>query len=61
MLERHCLPVPHTANAEAYASFHELVSVLATGNEPLIGMSLLDGYDIRIQAVEGGLVSIEHL
>jgi clan AA aspartic protease len=28
---------------------------------PLIGMQLLRGYDLRIQAIEGGLVTIESL
>ncbi len=28
---------------------------------PLIGMGLLRGYDLRIQAIEGGLVTIEAL
>jgi clan AA aspartic protease len=28
---------------------------------PLIGMRLLRGYDLRIQAIEGGLVTIETL
>lgn len=28
---------------------------------PLIGMQLLRGYDLRIQAIEGGLVAIEAL
>ena len=28
---------------------------------PLIGMRLLRGYDLRIQAIEGGLVTIEAL
>ena len=29
--------------------------------DPLVGMSLLYGYDLRIQAVEGGTVTIEAL
>ncbi len=29
--------------------------------DPLVGMSLLYGYDLRIQAVEGGAVTIETL
>jgi clan AA aspartic protease len=29
--------------------------------EPLVGMSLLHGYDLRIQAVAGGIVTIEAL
>jgi hypothetical protein len=28
---------------------------------PLIGMRLLRGYDLRIQTIEGGLVTIEAL
>jgi clan AA aspartic protease len=28
---------------------------------PLVGMQLLRGYDLRIQAIEGGLVTIEAL
>jgi clan AA aspartic protease len=28
---------------------------------PLIGMQLLRGYDLRVQAIEGGLVTIEAL
>jgi hypothetical protein len=28
---------------------------------PLIGMQLLRGYDLRIQAIEGGAVTIEAL
>lgn len=34
------------------------VNVLAMEGAPLLGMSLLEGYDIQIQAVEGGLVTI---
>jgi hypothetical protein len=30
-------------------------------NVPLIGMQLLRGYDLRIQAIEGGSVTIEAL
>ena len=33
----------------------------ATDASPLVGMGLLYGHDIRIQAVEGGLVTIETL
>jgi clan AA aspartic protease len=29
--------------------------------DPLVGMGLLYGYDLRIQAVEGGIVAIEAL
>jgi clan AA aspartic protease len=35
------------------------VKVLAMEGAPLLGMSLLEGHDIQIQAVEGGLVTIE--
>ena len=37
------------------------VDVLELEGAPLLGMSLLDGYDVRIQAIEGGLVTIERL
>lgn len=37
------------------------VEVLATGAEPLLGTSLLDGYDVGIQFTDGGLVTIESL
>ena len=39
----------------------EAMIKVAIGNEPLIGMSLLYGYDLRIQAIEGGTVTIESL
>ena len=35
------------------------VEVDACNYEPLIGMSLIEGHELRIQAVEGGLVTIE--
>ena len=37
------------------------IEVLEMDGALLVGMSLLDGYDIRIEAVEGGLVSIERI
>ena len=37
------------------------IPVNATDSEPLIGMALLEGYDLHIQVVEGGAVSIESL
>ncbi len=33
----------------------------ATDTGPLVGMGLLYGHDVRIQPVEGGLVTIEAL
>lgn len=37
------------------------VRVLATGERPLVGTALLDGYELVIQFTEGGLVTIEEL
>lgn len=37
------------------------VLVLAMGRRPLLGMSLLDGYELNVQCADGGLVSIEPL
>lgn len=37
------------------------VEVLAVEGPPLLGMTLIDGHDLRLQAVEGGLVTIERL
>lgn len=37
------------------------ILVEAAGTEPLIGMGLLYGHDIRIRAVDGGDVTIEAL
>lgn len=37
------------------------VTVLEAGSSPLAGMALLAGYDIRIQVVDGGSVTIEAL
>ena len=38
-----------------------IVEIDAVDTDPLIGMGLLYGYDIRIQVVEGGSVTIEAL
>jgi hypothetical protein len=35
--------------------------VLETDGDALVGMSLLYGYDVRLQVVEGGSVTIEAL
>lgn len=37
------------------------IDVLELEGAPLLGMSLLDGYDVHIQAVDGGLITIERL
>lgn len=37
------------------------IDVLAIGNEPLVGMSLLEGSDVGLQVIDGGLVTIEPL
>ena len=37
------------------------VRALATGSIPLIGMGLLEGHELNIQAIEGGLVSVDAL
>jgi predicted aspartyl protease len=37
------------------------IPVNEADTDPLLGMSLLYGYDLRIQAVEGGRVTIEAL
>ena len=39
----------------------QIIDVASSEAEPLIGMSLLYGYDLRIQAVEGGSVSVQAL
>jgi clan AA aspartic protease len=39
----------------------EDVEVLAMTGSPLIGMSLLEGCDVRLQVIEGGLLTIETL
>ncbi len=38
-----------------------MIEVNESESEPLIGMGLLDGYELKIQAVTGGLVSITAL
>jgi clan AA aspartic protease len=38
-----------------------IIDVVASEAVPLVGMSLLYGYDLRIQAVEGGIVSAQAL
>lgn len=35
--------------------------VLAMDGDPLLGMSLLDGHDVRLEVTDGGPVSIEPL
>ena len=37
------------------------IDVFTIGNEPLVGMSLLEGSDVRLQVTDGGLVTIERL
>ena len=37
------------------------VHVLAMGSAPLVGMSLMNGSDVRLQVTDGGLVTIESL
>ncbi len=37
------------------------MNVLATGKRPLLGTALLDGYELVIQFIEGGLVIIDEL
>lgn len=37
------------------------VHVLATGNRPLVGTALMDGTELVIQFVEGGLVTVDAL
>jgi clan AA aspartic protease len=39
----------------------KIVAVAASEADPLVGMALLYGYDLRIQAVEGGTVVIQSL
>ena len=38
-----------------------LIDINESETVPLIGMRLLRGYDLRIQTIEGGLVTIEAL
>ncbi|MEA5513427.1 clan AA aspartic protease [Nodularia sp. UHCC 0506] len=42
-------------------SEERLVNVLATGKRPLLGTALLDGYELSIQFIEGGLITIKKL
>lgn len=35
-----------------------VVDVLSLGEEPLLGMGLLDGSDVHLEAIEGGTVTI---
>ena len=37
------------------------VAIDATDTEPLLGMSLLAGHEVRMQVVDGGTVTIEAL
>lgn len=37
------------------------MNVLATERLPLLGTALLDGYELVIQFIEGGLVTIDEL
>jgi clan AA aspartic protease len=37
------------------------VRVLATGQQPLLGTKLLDGYELVTQFTDGRLVTVEHL
>ncbi|WP_445637195.1 Clan AA aspartic protease [Nostoc sp. DSM 114161] len=39
----------------------KVVNVLATGKRPLLGTALLDGHEIVIEFIEGGLVTINDL
>jgi clan AA aspartic protease len=38
-----------------------MVSVLAIGHDPLIGMSLMDGSEVHLQVADGGSIMIEPL
>jgi clan AA aspartic protease len=38
---------------------NQMIDVVASDAEPLVGMSLLYGYDVCIRAVEGGNVTIK--
>lgn len=37
------------------------VRVLATGQHPLLGTGLLDGYELVAQFTDGGMVTVEHV
>jgi clan AA aspartic protease len=36
-------------------------AVVAEAGEPLVGMALLRGFELRIQCIDGGQVDLEHL
>ena len=40
---------------------NQIVDVVASNADPLVGMSLLYGFKLQIEAVEGGTVTIEAL
>jgi clan AA aspartic protease len=40
---------------------NQIIDVAASETEPLVGMSLLYGFKISIEAIEGGIVTIEAL
>jgi clan AA aspartic protease len=40
---------------------NQVVDVAASDSDPLVGMSLIYGFKLQIEAVEGGLVTIEAL
>ena len=40
---------------------NQIVDVAASDSDPLVGMSLLYGYKVQIEAVEGGTVTIKAL
>ncbi|NEO76931.1 clan AA aspartic protease [Moorena sp. SIO4G3] len=66
-VERGTLGDGSEATFEVYAATviwdgeYQSIPVNETETDPLVGMSLLYGYDLRIQAVEGGTVIIEAL
>jgi predicted aspartyl protease len=53
------LPV-HQANI-IWNGEERVVNVLATGRLPLLGTALIDEYELAIQFIEGGLVTIDEL
>ena len=40
---------------------NQIVDVAASDTDPLVGMSLMYGFKIQIEAIEGGAVTIEAL
>jgi predicted aspartyl protease len=40
---------------------NRIIDVAASEADPLVGMSLLHGFKVQIEAVEGGTVTIETL